>query len=164
MFFTSVRPNDFERKKLESTQFKSKRDQTFFQLYFFAFLWEVRITNIKFVKYSFFHALTNILHTSYFPVPEAVWSGVSPLFFMKILVTWFASRTLQISRCPQNALQTYIRFFICMSSFIFCHNILSCKMFLSQYKYSNGFLLFWILSCIFIFWFSSNILPQYEHA
>ena len=90
MFFTSVRANAFERKKLESTRFKSKRDQTFFQLYFFAFLWEVRITNITFVKSSFLHALTNILHTSYFPLPEAIWSGVSPLFFMKILVTWFS--------------------------------------------------------------------------
>ena len=95
-------------------------------MYFFAILWEVRITNVTFLKSSFLHALSNILHTSYFPVPEAIWSGVSPLFFMKILFTWFASR---ISRCSQNALQTYIRIFICMSSFMFLHNILSCKMF-----------------------------------
>ena len=58
----------------------------------------------------------------YFPVPETIWSRVNPLIFLRILVTWFSSRTLQITK-------PYIRFFICMSSFIFRHNILSCKMF-----------------------------------
>ena len=101
MFFTSVRPNDFERKKLESTRFKSKRDQTFFQLYFFAFLWEVRITNITFVKSSFLHALTNILHTSYFPLPEVIWSGVSPLSLWRFWSLWFQVEPCRLLNVPK---------------------------------------------------------------